>query len=687
MPLGADLLAGNGTRRPGVPIPIAVVLHANQHLITDGYDNREGLSEVLDALTTVASLHLKHRVPLHLNVSGTFIEATAWHSPAVLGWVRALRQAGLLELLGSAYAQSILTGFGPEHNRRQLDECLRLCRRHLGASPDEIRGMWVPERVWDTALMAPVVTASNLANGGYHYVLVDDRLAYSVGAEYAGSQRQRFDEGSRPGCIGQDVPRRNKPFGDGAHLRPWVIEGAGGLIAVPLSGDLRYAVPPGRADDWTHIDEVLDTVAEAGPGSIAVYGDDLERVAAVGPWAEGKWAREGVAPYEALLERISGSQWVAPVLLSQWLERHPPGDVRRVDAGTFFELSQSMGAGEDCSGWWKTAEWRPYRRLLARAEHLLEAEPAGARRPLWELAWKQLMVSTYETGWHSVLDEQTELAPWARAVAAHARSVFVIAAAAVWKAAPGSVGVQVVDIDCDGIPEVVAGNEHFLAVLTPANGGRLVYLFDLDRDALVVGNPADDWNWQEELNRFMEVPRNHPGAFADVGHENDRYEIGVVRTDGGIAEVELRNCEPSSLLHGATKTFRFAPAATTLEVDYSLPARPERFGVDVALSPDYLELLRGGRASMTAIGNDTACGWRTGPVAVWLQLYADEPVVWDVVTPATCGHGRILRVAAFAERFRLVLGTGELPTSTPPPVVDVGLSLTGSAELALGTAP
>lgn len=688
MSLGADPIAGSGRGRLGGPIPLAVILHANQHLITDGYDNREGLSEVLDALTTVAALHLKYRVPLHLNVSGTFIEATAWHAPEVLGWVRALRRSGLLELLGSAYAQSILTGFGPEHNRRQLEECLRLCRHHLGATPQEMAGMWVPERVWDTALMAPVVGAPDLPNGGYRYVLLDDRLAYPVGALYAGSERERFDQGSTPGCTGRKLPtRRRELFGDGAHLRPWVIEGAEGLLAVPLSGDLRYAVPPRRADDWVCIDEVLDDVEDAGAGAIAVYGDDLERVAAVGPWADGRWARSGVAPYEAFLKWISESRRVAPVLLSRWLGQHPPASARRVDAGTFFELSQTMGAGEDCSGWWKTAEWQPYRRLLTRAEHLLEAEPAGARRPLWELAWKQLMASTYETGWHSVLNEQSELAPWARAVAAHARSVFVIAAAAVWRTAPGSIGVQVVDLDCDGDPEVVAGNEHFLAVLTPANGGRLVYLFDLDRDALVVGNPADDWNWQQELNRFMEVPRNHPGAFADVGHENDCWEIGALRTDGGIAEVELRNCEPSSLLYGATKTFRFGPSARALEVDYSLPACPERFGIDVALSPDYLELLRGGRASMTAIGNETACGWSTGPVAVWLQLPAGEPVVWDVVTPATCGHGRILRVAAFADRFRLVLGTGDLPTPTPPLVIDLDLSLAGSNELALGTAP
>ena len=45
---------------------------------------------------------------------------------------------------------------------------------------------------------------------------------------------------------------------------------------------------------------------------------------------------------------------------------------------------------------------------------------------------------------------------------------------------------------------------------------------------MVVGNPCDDWNFLEDLNRFMEVPRNHPGAFADVGFENDEYACEIL---------------------------------------------------------------------------------------------------------------------------------------------------------------
>lgn len=148
-----------------------------KHLIGNGYVDREDLSEVLDAFAHVFSLHLEHGVALNLHLSGTLIEAVAWHDPGFFRGVHALRERELVELVGSTYSQHVMAVASDELNRRQLDEALGLYRRHLGVEPEEIRGFWAPERVWDTAAMAALLTGPDLANGGYRYVLVDERLA------------------------------------------------------------------------------------------------------------------------------------------------------------------------------------------------------------------------------------------------------------------------------------------------------------------------------------------------------------------------------------------------------------------------------------------------------------------------------------------------------------------------------
>ena len=167
------------TRQAGSAAPrLALVHHGHQHLITDGYDNHEGLSEVLEAFSTVLALHLRYRVPVNLHLSGTFLEAAAWGGPDFFSWIQALREEKLVEILGSAYSQPILTLFGIEHNRRQLAEHLALIERHLGVDPAAVRGFWVPERVWHTERLAPLIGDPGLANGGYGWVLLDDRVFY-----------------------------------------------------------------------------------------------------------------------------------------------------------------------------------------------------------------------------------------------------------------------------------------------------------------------------------------------------------------------------------------------------------------------------------------------------------------------------------------------------------------------------
>src|SRR5207245_5147841 len=120
---------------------LAIVHHANQYMVTDGYDNRVGISGIVGTsssqtgLLRVLKLHERYRDPFSIHISGTFLESLAWHNPDFLSELNRLAGLGLLELIGGSYGQNMMRFFSPEHNLRQMKEELLLYRRYLDWDP------------------------------------------------------------------------------------------------------------------------------------------------------------------------------------------------------------------------------------------------------------------------------------------------------------------------------------------------------------------------------------------------------------------------------------------------------------------------------------------------------------------------------------------------------------------------
>lgn len=661
---GADVVRGavQAAPRPGAtpagaptcrsrprpaPLPLALVHHANQFLVTDGYQDREGLTSIVTGYSALLKLHEKYRTPVALHLSGTMVEAVAWYHPWFLADVRRLRDIGLLSLIGGTYSENVLTAFDPEFNRRQLHELFWLYRRHLGCAPEDLEICWIPERVWDTERLAAILTDPALPNGGYRYVLLDDRLLYPTDGAHGGSDRADFD-GADP-----DSP----PPADA--LRPYCIEGGNGLQVVPMSTRLRYWIPPDDRRHWRSLSRAAELPTAPGDDTVLVYADDMEKSAGVGPWHPSALGR-----YEEFLRWLATQPHLLPVDLPSWLRqrRRVPG-VRVVERGTFVELAQDWHAGEDYRGWEQDQAWRPYQEHLARARRAVAgAESAGAEPGLTALAWKHLLASGYETAWHDTERPERPPAAWAKAVASHGRATGVLASAARWFGGPvRPLGAELVDIDGDGVEELVLRNEHLFAVLAPACGGRLVYLAcrGPDGGVLVIGNPTDDWNRQEDLNSYMDVPGNHPGALADVGGVHDRHEAAI-HTGDGVVRVELVNVQPDSLLHGLRKLIILDNASTALLVEYGLPAAAPGITVETCLSPDYYRLLRHGAAELQRGGGRNWRGARNRGTGVWLALADDEDTTWCDPSGPEPGHGVLVRVHAGARSFHLLIGVGDV---------------------------
>ncbi len=653
-------VAGQASASERIHIPFAFVHHANQYLITEGYENRHGLRKTVGSIESksgfawILELHRRYNVPANVHLSGTLLEAIAWHQPSFLLQVRELFDIGLIGLVGSCYAQNIMRFFSYEHNLKQLNEELLLYKIHLGADPDLVKVFWPPERVWDTPRMAPVLKDFRLLNHGYQYVLLDDRLLLSSNG--VGSPRKTYD---------------GNPRWDGQLYQACWVQHGHGLVALPIASYLRLNIPPGTDQQFNGLDKHCRWLTTLNGDTshsalIAIYGDDMEKAAGLGGWDE-----EGPRQFERLLEWISKTHHVQPLRIGDWAEVGKPAAPRSIEVGTFLELANHFAAGEGYEKWFFDPKWDRYREYFSWAERRVEQlSLSGADPALIELAEKHLIASSWESAWHTPPegpfgspDSYGEPSPWIQALGSHCRHAAVIGEAASWATHHDSQAhARLYDIDADGEEEVILKNDKLFAVISPRWGGRLVALFDLEgpHGRMVIGNPSDDWNWMKELNRFMEVPPNHPGALTDLGLEHDAYQVHVYRADDTTIDVELENIQRNSVGLGLRKRLYLSYGEGRLQVCYELPERLEAISVDFAFSPDYLNLLRYGCALLTPFEESGSRGWSANSTAVWVREEEGSSLSWSRPFPENFGHKASLRLSTCAREFTMSIGVSRI---------------------------
>jgi hypothetical protein len=282
------------------------------------------------------------------------------------------------------------------------------------------------------------------------------------------------------------------------------------------------------------------------------------------------------------------------------------------------------------------------------------------------------LASSWESAWHTPLlgahgDATGDGGPSgsSRAVASHSRHAVVIAEAAHWQLhKDGNSHCFLFDIDRDGEEELVFKNAGIFAVVSPKRGGRIVALFSVfgENGTMVVGNPSDDWNLKEELNGYMDVPPNHPGAMADVGLEHDSYTVQIIAANGGsVAAILTNECRDSSAF-GMTKKYSLVSYEDeTVCVEYALPATLSRLEVECGLSPDYLRLLREGISILSSYENDGARGWRTDRIAVWVKPAELSTGRWSTPYQLEFGHGMTSRLSFDRRYFAVLIGIDRMP--------------------------
>ena len=148
-----------------MPNPIRFVLALHNHQPVGNFDNvfQRAYDDSYRPFLEVLSRYPWLKVSLH--VSGSLMEWMAAHQPEYIDRLAELVEHGQIEILGGAWFEPILPMIPSWDRIGQIRGYTRWLQNRLGAT---IRGLWVPERVWEQSC------AHDLVDAGIEYTVLDD---------------------------------------------------------------------------------------------------------------------------------------------------------------------------------------------------------------------------------------------------------------------------------------------------------------------------------------------------------------------------------------------------------------------------------------------------------------------------------------------------------------------------------
>lgn len=401
-------------------------------------------------------------VPFALHTSGPLMEWLVDSRPDYVEKLRRLVARGQVEILGGGFYEPILPMIPPRDRIGQI----ATYKTYLeGLFHTRVRGMWVPERVWEQSLVADIVAA------GAEYTVLDDYHFKQAGLE------------------------------EGQLFGYYLTEDNGRLLRVfPISERMRYLVP--FRDPHESI-AFFGEIASRHPDAVVVFADDGEKF---GSWPETHrhcyehgWLRRFL---DALRD---ASSWMRLCTFSQVLEAVPSvGRVFLPDSsyremtewampigkyGEYQELLRDLNDDprkERVQRFMRGGNWRNfkvrypetqemYARMLQVSERLRraeEADPNTITQARQELYRAQCNCPWWHGAFGGIYLPHLRNAVYHHLIAAENALLSAAPRPSDW------VEAEAADFNLDGNPEVCLSNGKLAAYFQPALGGSL-YELDL----------------------------------------------------------------------------------------------------------------------------------------------------------------------------------------------------------------
>jgi len=441
-------------------IRLSLVLHNHQPV--GNFENvfeqafRDSYLPFLEVFEPYADLKIS------LHTSGPLMEWLAAEHPEYLERVAKLVAAGRIEIVGGAFYEPILAMIPSRDRIGQIAGYRRWLEDRLGG---EVNGMWMPERVWEQPF------AADLVNAGVKYTVLDDYHFKNAGLK---------DEQLHGYYITED---------DGKVLSVF-----------PVCERLRYTIPFAQPHETI---DFLRQAAERNPGAVMVFGDDGEKF---GSWPETHqhvyvdgWLRRF---FDMLVEN---KEWLETVTLAEAIESSPPtGKIYLPDASyremtewalpvarqyDYEEVVAEMHQDPRWEriktfvrgGYWRNFKVKypeaneMYARMMMVSNRFAQIEREGNSSVELEFARRALYRAQCNCPyWHGA---------FGGIYLPHLRNAIynqLIAAENLLDEATGKeekfIEASVDDYDFDARQEVRLGNDKLIALLAPAQGGRIYQL-------------------------------------------------------------------------------------------------------------------------------------------------------------------------------------------------------------------
>lgn len=449
-------------------------------------------------------------LPITMHLSGSLLEWLEVHRPEYIERIRRSLASGRMELLGGPFFEPILASIPARDRIGQI----RAYTAHLQqVFNTKVRGMWVPERVWEPGF------ASDIVDAGIEYTILDDSHF-----RWAGLAEDRLHG-------------------------YYVTENEGRLLKIfPDDETLRYTIP------WSKPDETiayLKSIAERAPGTIVSFGDDGEKF---GSWPGTRehvydrgWLREMLTALRA------NGDWLKVVTMGQAVDDVPPlGKVylpnasyremtewalptdQQLDYRKIVDSLQNTPEWKEIKPFFRAGFWRNFlvkypesndmycrsREVSDRLEKLASSAAAHERPDLYQLARMELFRGQCNCPyWHGAFGG-LYLPHLRNAIYRH-----LIAADNAVEQLEGRVGrwvdVAAEDFNLDLRKEIRLSGDRLVAYLSPARGG---HLYELDIRATKV-------NLLSTLNRrpepYHQKVLDAAGASDDVDDIDFNKHAGV----------------------------------------------------------------------------------------------------------------------------------------------------------------